>query len=963
MEHPQESQVLIIADDSVNSSLDYIIPNKRLFSFDTGSDNTSLVSELSDEVQKSELLVIDNQCASHLKGYRSLFQGMTIAQLNLEYIWGVENYSHERVLTKELLVGTKLITDKRANHIHWGVQKGIAPEAIGILPGLTAQCCTTIPTFDSTRSGVLFFGTTTPKTHPYRYSILTRLMRENLQLTVKSGDASEGSLLYQSHVINLNISRNGDLNSRVFEILSAGGFLLTDELSTQSGLYTCFEKGKEFDTFGSYEELVDKITFYLNNPRDALKIAEAGYQKYLQLFTPDKQKERFWRFINGDPDELILRLKEDPRISREVEDRDGTLCSLYEWLLEQHRIKNVVVVYIEPDVESHIVDLYTDLPRLNVLRSIEELTYVDLVITTPTASIPDLLLFENMAIPGANLESSGGVFRKSESCSILFHRNGGVCTIGEQFFDEGNLQQALNIFKVLLQSGVESASLLWNYSRIAQVTGNTTEEEQMLNEAFRLDPNDRRVLISFIDFYLNMNRKDLAIGMVRHLIAIEPENGAAVKLLVSLNVDLQRFDEAFDAYKILETFGDETLLDEVQWQLIQRMSGRGQRLPKIQTKKILVITNIFPPQELGGYGRTMLDFSTILRERGHDVHVLTSDTSYLGDVPEDEPFVTRTLELFGRWVDGKAETFDYHDALPLSRKCGAIAGKYMDDFRPDAILLGNLDFVGIHVIQEATARRIPMIHRLGNRLPGYEPDFIVNNDLYRLATCSGWLRDQIWSDGYRLKQINVVYPAGKVHFYHREELPDVKRDVLNIAFAGIVQPYKGPHVLLKALFYLRHWNIPFTCDFAGTTTDEKFYDSLVDLVEREGLSEQIRFVGFLNRDELKDLFYRSSVYVQPSVFEEPFGISHVEAMASGITVVTSGTGGSKEIIHDGVNGLHFKTENPEDLALKLKYLYEHPSEQDRMRRAGQIRALEKFDNQSSVDRLEEIFEELLRAQA
>lgn len=94
------------------------------------------------------------------------------------------------------------------------------------------------------------------------------------------------------------------------------------------------------------------------------------------------------------------------------------------------------------------------------------------------------------------------------------------------------------------------------------------------------------------------------------------------------------------------------------------------------------------------------------------------------------------------------------------------------------------------------------------------------------------------------------------------------------------------------------------------------------------------------------------------MFEEPFGISHVEAMAAGLAVVSSGTGGSREIVRDGVDGLLFKPEDHTDLAVKLKSLTDDPARWAALARAGQARSLD-FTVGRSVDRIEATFEELL----
>ena len=70
--------------------------------------------------------------------------------------------------------------------------------------------------------------------------------------------------------------------------------------------------------------------------------------------------------------------------------------------------------------------------------------------------------------------------------------------------------------------------------------------------------------------------------------------------------------------------------------------------------KLLLITNLYPPQELGGYGRCMADFAWGLQERGHHVQVLSSNAPYLGpdnSGPSNEP-VDRRLKLKGSFHNG-----------------------------------------------------------------------------------------------------------------------------------------------------------------------------------------------------------------------------------------------------------------------------------------------------------------------
>jgi hypothetical protein len=61
-------------------------------------------------------------------------------------------------------------------------------------------------------------------------------------------------------------------------------------------------------------------------------------------------------------------------------------------------------------------------------------------------------------------------------------------------------------------------------------------------------------------------------------------------------------------------------------------------VPQAETpRKILLVTNLFPPEELGGYGRKMWEFAHYLKSRGHTVRVLASSIPSLAKPPTTPP--------------------------------------------------------------------------------------------------------------------------------------------------------------------------------------------------------------------------------------------------------------------------------------------------------------------------------------
>jgi len=226
---------------------------------------------------------------------------------------------------------------------------------------------------------------------------------------------------------------------------------------------------------------------------------------------------------------------------------------------------------------------------------------------------------------------------------------------------------------------------------------------------------------------------------------------------------------------------------------------------------------------------------------------------------------------------------------------------------------------------------------------------------YWMGACSHWISSVLKKSGYSART-EVVYPGARVDRFFRFQLPERRR--LRICFAGLVMPYKGVHILVEALARLHQLGIDFTAEIAGDTTNPQFISNLQDFIQRSGMTDRVKFTGFLDRLQLPALFARSNVLVFPSIFEEPFGISHVEALAAGLVVVSSGTGGAREIIRDGVDGLLYSAENVQSLAEKLHALATNPELFAKLQSGSQRRA-STFAVEHSVLKIEQCMEELI----
>jgi len=109
---------------------------------------------------------------------------------------------------------------------------------------------------------------------------------------------AEAAMLYRRSIICLNMHGNPSheggvqegINIRTFEILGAGGFQLVDRLRA---LEPCFSAGRELETYGDGDELIEKIAYYLDHPDKRRSIAARGHAAAREKWTVDRVMRGF----------------------------------------------------------------------------------------------------------------------------------------------------------------------------------------------------------------------------------------------------------------------------------------------------------------------------------------------------------------------------------------------------------------------------------------------------------------------------------------------------------------------------------------------------------------------------------------------------------------------------------------------------------------------------------------------
>lgn len=137
----------------------------------------------------------------------------------------------------------------------------------------------------------------------------------------------------------------------------------------------------------------------------------------------------------------------------------------------------------------------------------------------------------------------------------------------------------------------------------------------------------------------------------------------------------------------------------------------------------------------------------------------------------------------------------------------------------------------------------------------------------------------------------------------------VQLDEKRLLYIGRLVAVKGVDTLIKAIALLKERGIIVSLDILG---DGEVRVDLEKLADDLDIAGQVNFRGMVLEKE--DYYKNDGIFVCPSVCQEAFGISVIEAMSRGLICVASKVGGIPEIISDDRQGILFEAGNVNALA-------------------------------------------------
>lgn len=380
----------------------------------------------------------------------------------------------------------------------------------------------------------------------------------------------------------------------------------------------------------------------------------------------------------------------------------------------------------------------------------------------------------------------------------------------------------------------------------------------------------------------------------------------------------------------------------------------------------------------GGAELQILSLRQGLRERGHEVRLLSSSIS-----PVANTEILSDYRCFG--TDTKFQVLS-QTVNPSAYLC---LRQILHEFKPDVvhvrIFMGQLSPLILPLLKDVPCLYQAAMYRAicptGKKiLPNGSPC----QDKAGLAclrqgclTPQSWfvlmIQRQLWQRWQKAFDLVVALSYGMKDKLEAEGIKPVQvvhngvperssRPPLNVpptvAFAGRLSLEKGISVLLKAFAQVLA-QVPDARLLIAGQGNEK--TELLSLAEELGISKKIIWLGHLSRTELENHFDSAWVQVVPSLWDEPFGNVTTEAMMRGTAVIASAVGAQPEIVEEGVSGFLVPPNDVAALASALVRLLSDLALAEKIGQAGRQRALNHFSENRRTEHFLELYQKLYAA--
>lgn len=369
--------------------------------------------------------------------------------------------------------------------------------------------------------------------------------------------------------------------------------------------------------------------------------------------------------------------------------------------------------------------------------------------------------------------------------------------------------------------------------------------------------------------------------------------------------------------------------------------------------KIAVLTSgILPvPAVQGGAVENLTDFYLEYNNQ-HKLHDITIYSIWHSDVEKHPALKSDAnhyvyIKVTGLWTRLKKKWYQLtHDEEYYHYTIEFYLHEAIKDIRRrsyDIILIENRPAYALKLKEESNAKLVYHLHneKLDDKS---EKAIDIYNAATRIITVSDYIKSRVLTINHYDEKTTTVYNGIDLHAFsscnhsiNRNSI-GLQEDDFVMVFSGRVTEEKGIMQLIEAMYMLQ--DLPkikllvLGSSFYGNDDNENSFAKA--LREKAAhLSDRIIFTGFISYAQMPNYLRMANIAVIPSVWDDPFPTTVLEAQAMGLPIITTRRGGIPEEVTEN-NAILLDTNEhfAKNLASAILDLYEHPEKREAMSKAS-----------------------------
>jgi glycosyltransferase involved in cell wall biosynthesis len=245
-------------------------------------------------------------------------------------------------------------------------------------------------------------------------------------------------------------------------------------------------------------------------------------------------------------------------------------------------------------------------------------------------------------------------------------------------------------------------------------------------------------------------------------------------------------------------------------------------------------------------------------------------------------------------------------------------------------------------------KKIFVHSRAGIRISKFEK-FLLNY-IEKIICISDYTRNQHILLGVNPSKCITIYNGLDTSIFQKVKNESSTREI-TIGFVGRMEKWKGLNILLRSIELILKQYEDIEVLIVGDGDERR---NLENLTKKLQLSKNVKFLGKVTN--MIDIYSSIDIFAHTSVKPEPFGRVVIEAMASGLPVISTNIGGPKEIITNEYDGFLIEPGKPEILAQRIIELIRDHKIRTQIGNAASETIRKKFNISITTQKIEELYE-------